>query len=340
MNRGVCTGPWGVWKQPQRAWVCGQRAVTVKEKSDRTVIAPPRCSPEIRCRLPSSRPPATDPQTGKGPAAQPATPGLLARLRLAAADLAGAWIFYSVLPAWPLGQPRFERIARFAPLIGLLLGGLQGLLWWLSAGWLPETARLALVLALGLALSGGLHSDGAMDTADGLAAGDRALEAMEDSRVGAAAVQVFAQLLLLRLAGLAALAVLPAAAVAMALVWTGGVARLAPLLAMESYPYLRDQGTAGFHRRHWRGRELLPIAPAIHMALIVPLAVVVALAVLAVVVAAAAVPLVAVPLAAVPLAAAAPRADAAASQACEPPALLLVACVVVEVVVVVSGGAE
>ena len=266
MNRGVCTGPWGVWKQPQRAWVCGQRAVTVKEKSDRTVIAPPRCSPEIRCRLPSSRPPATDPQTGKGPAAQPATPGLLARLRLAAADLAGAWIFYSVLPAWPLGQPRFERIARFAPLIGLLLGGLQGLLWWLSAGWLPETARLALVLALGLALSGGLHSDGAMDTADGLAAGDRALEAMEDSRVGAAAVQVFSQLLLLRLAGLAAL---PAAAVAMALVWTGGVARLAPLLAMESYPYLRDQGTAGFHRRHWRGlgRELLPAALAAPVAL-------------------------------------------------------------------------
>jgi adenosylcobinamide-GDP ribazoletransferase len=87
---------------------------------------------------------------------------------------------------------------------------------------------------------------------------------MEDSRVGAAAVQVFAQLLLLRLAGLAALAVLPAAAVAMALVWTGGVARLAPLLAMEAYPYLRDQGTAGFHRRHWRGlgRELLPAALA------------------------------------------------------------------------------
>lgn len=280
MNRGVCTGPWGVWKQPQRARVRGQRAVTVKEKSDRTVIAPPRCSPEIRCRLPSPRPPASDPQTGKGPAAQPAAPGLLARLRLAAAelrlaaaDLAGAWIFYSVLPAWPLLQPRFERIARFAPLIGLLLGGLQGLLWWSSAGWLPETARLALVLALGLALSGGLHSDGAMDTADGLAAGDRALEAMEDSRVGAAAVQVFAQLLLLRLAGLAALAVLPAAAVAMALVWTGGVARLAPLLAMEAYPYLRDQGTAGFHRRHWRGlgRELLPaalVAPAALAALL------------------------------------------------------------------------
>ena len=35
-------------------------------------------------------------------------------------DLAGAWIFYSVLPAWPGLKPRFERIARFAPWIGAL----------------------------------------------------------------------------------------------------------------------------------------------------------------------------------------------------------------------------
>jgi hypothetical protein len=28
MKRGVCTTPWGVWKQPQRAWLWLQRAVT------------------------------------------------------------------------------------------------------------------------------------------------------------------------------------------------------------------------------------------------------------------------------------------------------------------------
>jgi len=32
MNRGVCTGPWGVMKQPQRARLWGQRAVIVKLK--------------------------------------------------------------------------------------------------------------------------------------------------------------------------------------------------------------------------------------------------------------------------------------------------------------------
>jgi hypothetical protein len=32
MKRGVCTGPWGVWKQAQRALLRGQRALIVNEK--------------------------------------------------------------------------------------------------------------------------------------------------------------------------------------------------------------------------------------------------------------------------------------------------------------------
>jgi hypothetical protein len=38
MKRGVSTVPWGVWKQPQRARVRGQRAVTVKPKADARVM--------------------------------------------------------------------------------------------------------------------------------------------------------------------------------------------------------------------------------------------------------------------------------------------------------------
>lgn len=184
----------------------------------------------------------------------------LRRLRQALADAAGAWVFYSVLPAWPGVAPRFGRIARFAPLVGLVLGACQGLLWWLLAGWLPPEAAALLVLALGLALSGGLHADGAMDTADGLAAGERALAAMDDSRVGAAGVQALVLVLLLKLAGVLSLAVLPPPAVALALAWSAGGARIAPLLAMAAYPYLRPGGTAGFHREQRRSlaRELLP----------------------------------------------------------------------------------
>ena len=181
------------------------------------------------------------------------TPGWLA-------DLAGAWIFYSVLPLPPWPRPRFERIARFAPWIGALLGAIEALAWRLGQGHLPLLAQVALVLALAIWLSGGLHLDGAMDTADGLAAGDRCLEAMRDSRVGASGVQALVLLLLLRAAALVTLA----AAAPWALVWASVWGRIAPLVAMGAFPYLRDNpgqgGSAGFHRRHWAGfgQELLP----------------------------------------------------------------------------------
>ena len=126
--------------------------------------------------------------------------------------------------------------------------------------------QVALVLVCGISLSGGIHIDGVMDTADGLAAGERALEAMDDSRVGASGVVAFAQWLLLRAAGLFTLAELaPAPLVALALIWAAVWGRLAPLVAIQCFPYLRQAsgGTAGFHRQHWRGlgRELLPSLP-------------------------------------------------------------------------------
>ena len=166
-------------------------------------------------------------------------------------DFVGAWIFYSVLPAWPWPQPRFERIARFAPWIGLVIGGLQAGLWWLLSGlgW-PQVALVPVVLALGLWLTGGLHFDGLIDTADGLAAGpDRCLEAMEDSRVGASGVQLSVVVLLLQFAALVRLGSLAP----IALVVTGALARVSPLWAMARFAYLRVNGTAGFHRRHQKG---------------------------------------------------------------------------------------
>jgi len=186
-------------------------------------------------------------------------------------DLAGAWIFYSVLPAWPWPEPRFRRIARFAPWVGAVLGGLQGLLWWGLEGRVPPLAQVALVLAAGLVLTGGLHMDGAMDTADGLAAGERLLEAMDDSRVGASGAQALALLLLLRTAALATLAT----AAPLALPWAALWGRVAPLVAMARFPYLRPGGTAAFHREHWAGlaRELRPTALLVLLVVVIDMAV-------------------------------------------------------------------
>ena len=212
----------------------------------------------------------TSPRPSSQPMSQPpdATPAAApAWLR----DLAGAWIFYSVLPAWPWPEPRFRRIARFAPWVGAVLGGLQGLLWWGLEGRVPTLAQVALVLAAGLLLTGGLHMDGAMDTADGLAAGERLLEAMDDSRVGASGAQALALLLLLRTAALATLAT----AAPLALPWAALWGRVAPLVAMARFPYLRPGGTAAFHREHWAGlaRELRPTALLVLLVVVIDMAV-------------------------------------------------------------------
>ncbi len=166
-------------------------------------------------------------------------------------DLVGAWIFYSVLPAWPWPQPRFERIARFAPWIGLVIGGLQAGLWWLLSGlgW-PHVALVPSVLALGLFLTGGLHFDGLIGPAVGLAAGPgRCLGAMEASRGGASGVQLSVVVLLLQFAALVRLGSLAP----IALVVTSALARVSPLWAMARFTYLKVNGTAGFHRRHQKG---------------------------------------------------------------------------------------
>jgi adenosylcobinamide-GDP ribazoletransferase len=101
-----------------------------------------------------------------------------------------------------------------------------------------------------------------MDTADGLGAGPRALEAMKDSRVGAAGVQALLVVLLLRGAGLVCLADgAQTMAAPLAMVWAAFWGRASPLLAMQYFPYLRERGTAGFHREHWQGlaKELRPV---------------------------------------------------------------------------------
>ena len=174
-------------------------------------------------------------------------------------DLAGAWIFYTVLPAWLWPQPSFQRIARFAPLMGLLIGALQGLLWiGLSRlGW-PLAACAPCVVALGIQLSGGLHHDGLIDTADGLGApAERRLEAMEDSRVGASGVLALVMVLLLQVGALIQLGGQAPLGLCLAAFW----ARVAPLWAMARFDYLRADGTAAFHRDH--GRPLWDALPAL-----------------------------------------------------------------------------
>ncbi|MBD0380074.1 adenosylcobinamide-GDP ribazoletransferase [Paenibacillus sedimenti] len=97
----------------------------------------------------------------------------------------------------------FRRSVIFYPLAGLVIGGLL-----LLAGEglrliFPPMPAAVLLLALWVLLTGGLHLDGLMDTADGILSHrprEQMLEIMKDSRVGAMGVIVCVLVLLLKFA--------------------------------------------------------------------------------------------------------------------------------------------
>ena len=137
----------------------------------------------------------------------------------------------------------FGRSTRFFPLVGLVLGICYALAAWLLLYALGiRSLTVALLLILPLLLTGGLHADGFMDTADGVFSGrerERKLEIMRDSRVGSFGVVSFVLLMFLQFSLLLdmhpfllvpALFVMPI------------IGRFAMVLAVACFPYARADG--------------------------------------------------------------------------------------------------
>ncbi len=163
-------------------------------------------------------------------------------------SLLAALTFYTCFPISQQLQLDFTRIARWAPAIGLLLGGGLGLvdlgLEWLQ---MPISIRSSFIVVLWIWWTGGLHLDGAMDSADGLAVQDpdRRLTVMSDSVTGAFGAMVAVVIILLKTCALTAITgdriwILPLVA---------GWSRWGQVLAIAFYPYLKVQGKGAFHRQ-------------------------------------------------------------------------------------------
>lgn len=125
-------------------------------------------------------------------------------LKLQAQALAAAIQFLTRFPVpvnIPFHGPVLSRSVVYYPAAGMLLGAcLYGFAWLLTL-FVPAWPSAILMLGLWTALSGGLHLDGLMDTADGVLSHrtrDRMLEIMKDSRVGAMGVLAAVLLLMLK----------------------------------------------------------------------------------------------------------------------------------------------
>ena len=165
----------------------------------------------------------------------------------------------------------FGRSTRFFPLVGLVLGICYALAAWILISVLGMRAlTAALLLTLPLLLTGGLHADGFMDTADGVFSGrerERKLEIMKDSRVGSFGVVAFVLLMFLQFALL--LDMSPPLLVPVFFVMPI-IGRMAMVLAVSCFPYARADGM-GKTFADMADRRTVAIAAVTTSVLVIPI---------------------------------------------------------------------
>ncbi len=170
-------------------------------------------------------------------------------LRRPLAALLTALGFLSVLPAG--SAVRDDRslfgagLFYFAP-VGLLLGTVAAALWLLLDQVVPSPVGAALLVAIVVALTGGLHLDGLADTADGFCSGqprERCLEIMRDSRIGVMGALAVAVLLIIKTTAVAAIADKNQVLIAVPIAMMAG--RTAMVCLMAVLPYARAEGGLG-----------------------------------------------------------------------------------------------
>lgn len=166
----------------------------------------------------------------------------------------GAIAFYTCLPLPPTWTLDFERVARWAPVVGLCLGTSLGLIdYGLACLQMPVLTRSALEVGLWIGLTGGLHLDGAIDAADGLAVmdPDQRLKVMADSQTGAFGVMAGTVIVLLKVCALSELSNPRLPVLVTAAVW----GRMAQVMAIATYPYLKSEGKGAFHTQNFQGSK-------------------------------------------------------------------------------------
>ncbi len=173
-----------------------------------------------------------------------------------------AFSFFTFIPM-PLidwTPQRMKFVPLWLPLVGLVVGamgwGLFSLLRWAGLSALLSSVIMTLYT---LAMTGGVHADGLMDTADAYFSRrdtERKLEIMKDSRVGAFAVMTLAAVLLLK-AGLYGQAVESARFQPITLMLIPVLSRSFQASMIYCFPYAKGEGLAAMYGRNPERRFLI-----------------------------------------------------------------------------------
>ncbi|KUO49760.1 MAG: hypothetical protein APF76_00500 [Desulfitibacter sp. BRH_c19] len=159
-----------------------------------------------------------------------------------------AFSFLTIIPAYGsrvAGEKDMANSLYFYPLVGLLIGGFLALMAYASDVLSLGLGGDALIVVIWIILTGGLHMDGVMDSADGLFSGrdrERKLEILKDSRVGAMGVIALGAVLLLKFSFLVSL---PFEHKLWALFLAPAVGRTAMVYSVLYFPYARSKPGLG-----------------------------------------------------------------------------------------------
>lgn len=182
-----------------------------------------------------------------------------------------AFSFFTFIPMpvidWT--PQRMKYVPLWLPVVGLAIGAAGWGLFVLLQGMRLSTLLSAVLMALyALALTGGVHTDGLMDTADAYFSRRdtaRKLEIMKDSRVGAFAVMALVAVLLLKV-GLYGQAFESRSFSPAVLLLIPVLSRSFQASMIYLFPYAKGEGLAAMYGKEPDKRFLIAFATCILMA--------------------------------------------------------------------------
>lgn len=169
-----------------------------------------------------------------------------------------AWEFLTIIPLAGNRAVKAEELARsmaYFPFVGLILGGIIALSNIMLLKILPASVVDALLIAVLIILTRGLHIDGFVDTIDGLAGGktkEDILHIMRDHRVGALGVVGVVMLIMVKYLSLNSA---PTASKNFILIAMPMMSRWLQVPFTNLLPYARQDGMGKAFTEGVRGRE-------------------------------------------------------------------------------------
>lgn len=169
-------------------------------------------------------------------------------------DFITALQFLSRIRLWPQkswAEDSFSRSVKWFPLVGLLIGLGDYLVWYLAAPYFKGTALAAILLLSHFFWAGAICYDGLMDVADGVFSGrprERVLEIMKDSRTGAFGVLAGTTALILRFGFFTELPL--ESSLAAGLIFAPVISRWLMIVGIILFPYARPEGLGKAFKDH------------------------------------------------------------------------------------------